>query len=445
MCLRARDHRVVQGLRHRRRKPRWGVDCLASLAFGLALLAALTPALAQAAPGDLDPSFGTGGKVTTDFGGDVGGEILSVAIDRQGRIVAGGFSAGSRGPGYFTLVRYRSDGSLDPSFGTGGIAVTDLEGTAFSVAIDRVGRIVAAGSAIQSASASSDFAVARYHSDGTPDRSFGSGGKVTTDFGGLEYARSVAIDSRGRIVAAGQRGLERGWFVLARYTPSGNLDPSFSGDGKAITGFRGIGVRARATSAVIDSQNRIFAAGYVDTGAGDDDFALVRYSANGVISSRSFGTGGKVTTNFGGDEDAESVAIDSQERIVAAGRTNGGFALARYYADGSLDRAFGDDGRVSTDFAYGSAYDVAVDSQGRIVAVGGQPTGGEYDNRSAFAVARYNPNGSLDSSFGAGGKVTTDFGAETLDEAFSVAIDSQDRIVAAGYRSGVYALARYLG
>jgi hypothetical protein len=98
---------------------RWSFDSLASLAFGLALLAALlAPAFAQAAPGELDPSFGTGGKVTTDFGGDVGGEILSVAIDSRGRIVAGGFSAGSREAGHFTLVRYRSDGSLDPSFGT---------------------------------------------------------------------------------------------------------------------------------------------------------------------------------------------------------------------------------------------------------------------------------------------------------------------------------------
>jgi uncharacterized delta-60 repeat protein len=417
----------------------------AGLLLGFAIVGALlVPSVARAAPGDLDPSFGTGGKVTTDFGGDVGGEILSVAIDSRGRIVAGGFSAGSRSPGSFTLARYRSDGSLDPSFGTGGIAVTDLQGTAFSVAIDRVGRILAAGTT-QSAPGDSDFAVARYHSDGTPDGSFGSGGKVTTDFGGDEFALSVAIDSRGRIVAAGQRGLERGWFVLARYTPSGNLDPSFSGDGKAITGFRGIGVRVRASSALIDSRNRIFVAGNVDTGSRGDDFALVRYSANGIISARSFGTGGKVTTDFGGNDYANSITIDPQGRIVAAGHTNGDFGLARYHADGSLDHAFGGDGKVTTDFAGGGADDVAVDSQGRIVAVGYQPTGGEYEDLGAFAVARYNPNGALDSSFGAGGRVTTDFGADTLDEAFSVAIDSQDRIVAAGYRSGVYALARYIG
>jgi uncharacterized delta-60 repeat protein len=164
------------------------------------LAAFLAPSLAQAAAGDLDPSFGTGGKVTTDFGGDVQGEIVSTAIDSRGRIVAGGFSGDIHSRGYFTLARYLPDGSLDRSFGTGGIAVTGLEGTAFSVAIDRVGRIVAAGSA-RGAPAGSDLAVARYHSDGSPDTSFGTGGVVTTDFGGDEWARSVAIDSRGRIVA----------------------------------------------------------------------------------------------------------------------------------------------------------------------------------------------------------------------------------------------------
>jgi uncharacterized delta-60 repeat protein len=429
------------------RNPRAKPSMHGLLALTAVLAAMLVPALARAAPGDLDPSFGAGGKVTTDLGEDAGGEILSVAIDSRGRIVAGGFSAGSTTPGDFTLARYRSDGSLDPSFGDGGIAVTDLEGTAFSVAIDRVGRIVAAGSEIQSAPASSDFAVARYHSDGTPDRSFGSGGKVTTDFGGLEYALSVAIDSRGRIVAAGQRDLGRDWFALARYTPNGSLDPSFSDDGKAVTGFRDLATTARATSAVIASGNRVVVAGYIrPKGSGDDDFALARYSARGIISTRSFGDGGKVTTDLGGYDYGYGATIDLQGRIVLAGGSDGDFALARYRPDGTFDRAFGGDGKVTTDLGlYGNADDVAIDSQGRIVAAGYEHTGGEYEDRSAFAVARYNPNGSLDSSFGGDGRVTTDFGADTLDEAFSVAIDSQDRIVAAGYRSGVYALARYLG
>ena len=223
--------------------------------------------VAQAAPGDLDPSFGGGGKVVTDLGGDVGGEILSEVIDFRGRIVVAGFSGTPTASHYVTLARYRPNGSLDPSFGVGGVAVTDLVGTGFSVAIDRVGRIVIAGTA-RGASGSTDFVVARYHSDGSPDGSFGGRRWVVTDFGGIDYARSVAIDSHGRgIVAAGQRGLDRGWWVLARYMPDGSLDPSFSGDGKAITGFGAVGSRARATSALIDSRNRIFVGGYLYGGA----------------------------------------------------------------------------------------------------------------------------------------------------------------------------------
>jgi uncharacterized delta-60 repeat protein len=430
-------------------QPRDRFSIQAVLAFALALFTPfLAPTLAQAAAGDLDSSFGAGGKVTTDLGG-TDDESVSIAIDSQGRIIA----AGVGGATYdFTLARYNPNGSLDRSFGSDGRVATDFGGgpgfaSATSVAIDPQGRIVSAGYT-QSGSGDADFAVARYNPNGSLDPSFGTGGKVTTDFGAIEFARSMAIDSQGRIVVLGQRGLHRGWFVLARYSPDGTLDSAFSADGKAITGFRGLAVGARASSVAIDSGDRIVAAGYIRDSSGDHDFALVRYSRNGIVSVHSFGSGGKVTTDFGEDDNASSMMIDSRGRIVAAGDTdsNSDFALARYSSDGSLDRSFGGDGRVTTDFA-GSADDVAIDSQGRIVATG--YSGNGDSDRSAFALARYNPNGSLDGSFGPGGKVTTDFGTDTLDEALSVAIDSQERIVAAGARCSVsgcdFALARYLG
>lgn len=401
----------------------------------------LFPGVSRAAPGDLDPSFGDGGTVRTDFGGDVYGELQSVAIDSRGRIVAGGFRGNN-----LALVRYRRDGSLDPSFGAGGIATTDIDGGAFAVALDRKGRIVAAGYA-RSTPYGSDFAVVRYHSDGSPDDSFGTDGEVTTDLGASEYATSLAIDSHGRIIAAGQRGAFRQWFVLARYKPDGTLDDSFSADGKAIAGFRDVATSARAWDAALESKNRIVTAGTIQTTAAGDDFVLARFSANGVLTRGSFGRSGKVITDFGGSESCHGVAIDPEGRIVAAGDadSNSDFALARYRSNGSLDPSFGSDGRVTTDVG-GSADDVAIDSQGRIVAVGYQAGRGNYDDRSAFAVARYNPDGSRDRSFGSNGVVTTDFGADTLDEAFSVAIDAHDRIVAAGgVTPGDYALARYLG
>jgi uncharacterized delta-60 repeat protein len=425
----------------------------------LTLFAALLVAPGtNAAPGDLDPSFGNGGEVSKNLTSDVD-QFLSVAIDSRGRIVAAGGPPGDgRTHAHFVLALYRSNGSLDPSFGDGGIADTDLPGNPFSMAIDLKGRIVVAG--CTGFGDGGDFEVARYHSDGTPDDSFGTGGVVTTDFGGPDCALSVAIDSRGRIVAVGNRGSgnrygDGGWFVLARYTPDGSLDPSFSGDGKAITGFRDRATGARATSAAIDSKDRVVAAGSIRKldYPYDRDFALVRYSTNGIPTARSFGTRGKVTTDFGDQDSARSITIDSQGRIVAAGQTypttspdNDSFALTRYHPDGSLDPTFGGDGMVVTDF--GTASDVAIDSHGRIVAVGYTRYGNACDPPNQcgpnFAVARYLPGGGrLDPAFGGDGRVVTDFGIG--GRANSVAIDSQDRIVVAGWEGGSFALARYLG
>ena len=406
------------------------------------VVALLVSPVAQATPGDLDPSFGTGGKVKVPTGMV---QALSVAIDTQGRIVAAGGPPGDgRTPAHFVLARYRSNGSRDPSFGNGGVADTHVRGDLFSMAIDLKGRIVAAG--CTSFGGGGDFEVARYHSDGTPDHSFGNGGVVTTDFGQDDCAFWVGIDSGGRIVATGNRGLGRngGWFALARYKSNGTLDDSFSGDGKALAGFRDRATGARATSAAIDSRDRIVEAGSITTVGypGDRDFALIRYSANGLVSARSFGMGGRVTTDFGADEDANSIAIDSDGRIVAAGDTyttvpyRNSFALARYNPDGSLDGTFGGDGKVVS--GGGTASDVAIDSLGRIVAVG-YPRCGDQCSPN-FVVARFSPDGSLDRTFGGDGRVVTDFGPPARPNA--MAIDSQDRIVAAGCCSY---FGRYLG
>jgi uncharacterized delta-60 repeat protein len=434
-------------------RPRVSVHHL--LAFELVLVAAaFAPTLAHAAPGDLDPSFGNGGKVMMKLTSGAG-QFGSVAIDSRGRIAAAGGPWGDEHTrAHFVFARYRSNGSLDPSFGDGGIADTDVPGELSSMAIDLRGRIVAAGCT------GGDFEVARFHSDGTPDDPFGHGGVVTTDFGGPDCARSVAIDSRGRIVAVGQRGSgnrygDGGWFVLARYRSNGALDDSFSGDGKAITGFRGspsFAFGARATSGVIDPKNRIVAAGSIRSSEYpyDRDFALVRFSANGIRTTRSFGARGEVTTDFGAEDAANSIAIDSRGQIVAAGLTYttvpyiDSFALARYQPDGSLDRTFDGDGKVVT--GLGTAHDVAIDSRGRTVAVGET----RYENVCGpnqcgpkFAVTRYLPDGGLDPAFGGDGTVITDFGIGGRPS--SVAIDLQDRIVVAGADGNSYLLARYLG
>jgi uncharacterized delta-60 repeat protein len=300
---------------------------------------------------------------------------------------------------------------------------------AHSVTIDSQGRIVAAG---YSASGSTQgVALARYNPNGHLDSSFGEGGEVTTDIAerGLGGpANSVAIDSRGRIVVAGY-GLHgsRGDFALARYWPHGGFDRSFSGDGRLTTHFKGGGA---ANSIAIDSRRRIIAVG---GGPQVPNFALARYKASGRLD-RSFGGNGKVLLDFGRSS-AHSVAIDSRGRIVAVGGGHGKFALARYKPNGNLDRAFSNNGKVTGPLRVNAgAGFVGIDSRRRIVAVGG---GGVR----SFLIARYKPNGSLDRSFGRHGKVKTDSAASSV---WSAAIDSRDRIVvAAGHATGV--LARFIG
>jgi uncharacterized delta-60 repeat protein/uncharacterized repeat protein (TIGR01451 family) len=407
---------------------------LALAALVVALVAAALPGAAVAAPGALDPSFGSGGEVTTDFGGSDGAQ--AVAIQSDGKIVAvgGTFSFPS---GDFALARYNADGSLDPSFGSGGKMTTDFGGfdAASAAVIQPDGRIVAAGR-----SGSGDFALARYNADGSLDPTFGSGGKVTTDFGGFDAAFGVALQADGKIVAAGQGG-PGGGFALARYNTDGSLDPSFGSGGEVTTHFTS-GVEV-VIAVAIQLDGKIVVTGQTFAG-GFQRFALARYNTDGSLDA-SFGSGGIVATNFGFDSAfGGALAIQSDGKIVAAGRAGTDFLLARYNGDGSPDATFGSGGIVTTDFGgtfFDAAFGVALQSNGKIVAAGGTFSFPSAD----FALARYNPDGSLDASFGSGGKLTTDLGG--FDVANGVALEADGKILAAGTggSGSDFALARYLG
>ncbi len=238
-----------------------------------------------------------------------------------------------------------------------------------------------------------DFALARYKRNGDLDRSFGAGGKLTTDFGSTDVATSVVIDSRNRIVVAG--GVDSGGeddFVVARYKRSGSPDPSF-GTGGAVTTDFGMGDWASAVA--IDRHDRIVAAGEAYTPNGSSEFALARYDRHGQPDV-SFGVGGMLTTNFqdGRYDQATSVAIDSHNRIVAAGNTadrrscfytvcaDSRFALARYGRQGYPDHSFSRNGKVAN--PHGNALSAAIDSRDRIVAAGAN-----VKHRRRFKLARY--------------------------------------------------------
>ena len=447
------------------------------------------------ADGTFDTTFGGDGKVTTRISTHAGGTAYSMAIQPDGKIVAAGYGSNSGTWTDIALARFNSDGSLDNTFGGGGIVNTDFFNTyesAYAVALLPDGRIVASGyfafgsdyefsvvryhangtldntfdgdgkiytpmgfpvnsaasdvatqadgkiivAGYASNGSNDDFMVARYNTDGSPDSSFGSDGKVTTDivqfnpFG--ERARAVAIQTDGKIIVAGHSNATANTtdFTLVRYNPDGSRDFTFDGDGIVTTHFS---ASEDINDVAIQPDGKIVAAGYVSNGS-TIDIAVARYNADGSLDT-AFDGDGKLTTDFGGGGDrAESVAIQPDGKIAIGGAASLGpgydFALVRYNADGSLDASFDVDGKLTTDMTgLGDAVNaIAIQADGRIVAAG---VGGSF-NGLDFALARYNPNGSLDASFDGDGKVTTSI-LSASDVATGLAIQSDGRIVLGGY------------
>ena len=200
-------------------------------------------------------------------------------------------------------------GTLDPTFGSGGIVTTDVGDYCTTVAIQSDGKIVVAGTGIYVG----DFALARFNTDGSLDTGFGADGKVTTDFGSHDTPRSVAVQEDGKIILAGSSA---GDFAIARYNHNGSLDPGFGAAGKVTTDF---GASETGNSVAVQDDNKIVAAGYSSLGSElGSNFVLARYNSDGSLDT-GFGSGGKVTTSFGGRAYGSSVAVQDDGKIVVAG------------------------------------------------------------------------------------------------------------------------------
>jgi uncharacterized delta-60 repeat protein len=280
----------------------------------------------------------------------------------------------------------------------------------------------------------------RLLSAGDLDSTFDFDGRVTTDFAdGADSGHGVAIQADGKTVVAGSsdRGDHDCDFAVARCNTDGSLDTSFDGDGKLTTDF---GPSSFGYSVAIQPDGKIIVAG--DTW--DYDFAVARYNTNGSLDA-SFSGDGKLTTDFGSAyatyDEAYSVAIQADGKIVVAGSSHNAdydydFAVARYNTDGSLDTTFDGDGKLTTDFVspFDVAKSIAIQADGKIVVAGG--------SNGDFAVARYNTVGSLDTSFSGDGKLTNDFGSGSC-HAYSVAIQANGKIVVAGVSGSDFAVSRY--
>jgi len=421
---------------------------LVALVTGAAFGGQMPPALAS--PGDLDPTFGEGGVVTTSFAQEptpshYGAYAYAVAVQPDGKIVAGGW-AGPGGPEEFALARYGRDGRLDVTFGDDGEVTTDFGDGSDEVgelAFQSDGKIIAVGAGRRGVA----FGIARYEPDGTLDATFSGNGKVTTRFSvGVDHASAIALQADGKIVVAGTAGIYFAWpspsgaeFALVRYNPDGTRDTTFSGDGRTTTNFTpGFDSVGRVT---IQADGTIVAAGIA---RGSRKIALASYNPDGTLDT-TFGDGGTKISAFVPGARVSAIAIQPDDRIVAAGFIDDGatLALARYNPDGTPDTTFSGDGKTTQEITDGRflAYDAAIQPDGKIV-LAGEGSGPSY--YSAFVLARYDPDGALDATFGVDGFAVTDFSPH-FDLAYAVAIQSDGKIVAAGTAEATYfALSRYL-
>ncbi|MFO0014417.1 MAG: DUF4347 domain-containing protein, partial [Planctomycetota bacterium] len=387
-----------------------------------------TASITVAAVNDAPTFFSGDGIVTTAFDLSTD-DANSVAIQPDGKILVGGRSVSSDyWTDRFAIARYNADGSLDTSFGVGGKVTTTLAGTNYgqSIVVQPDGKILLGGFTGNPADdLNLDYALLRYNSDGTLDTSFGTGGSVVAaNGGGMDYGQSVVVQTDGKILFSGSS------FGLIRYLANGALDTSFGTNGMATTNF-GIGT-GDANQVAVQADGKILLAGLYYNGS-TTVFAVARHNANGTLDT-SFGTGGIVTTNFGSSNDSGySLAIQSDGKLVVGGTYNTGgsadFALVRYNANGSLDTSFGTDGKVTTPVGSGNdqGRSVSIQADGKIV-LGGWSNVGFNDH---YALVRYNVDGTLDTSFGTGGKVTTNVG-DSGGRADRITIQPDGRIVIVG-------------
>ena len=362
--------------------------------------------------GSIDNTFGVNGKVITDFAGAfVASDIAhAIAIQADGKIILGGQQ-------------------FNPTVG-------------------------------QPFNSKNNFALARYTANGVLDASFGTGGLVKTDFGGPYESniRALLLQPDGLIIAAGvvdslntTGGITPSDFALARYTTNGNLDISFGTNGLVKTN---VGGADQINALQLLSNGQLIAAGFLRNSAYDDSIVIVKYNSNGSIDN-TFANNGVCTQLIGSTSGAEDLAIQADGKIVVVGGTNLGshsiFYVARFTANGLYDASFGTNGITTTDFQTGKecyARAVVIQSDGKIILGGtaNKPYLTTLSNND-FALARYTTNGVLDSGFALNGLDTTDFSPNSnthfADYGYDLALQADGKIICAGTSAMSFAAARY--
>jgi len=304
------------------------------------------------------------------------------------------------------VVHYVSDGTLDATFATGGVQTSaSSQGSLSDLTFLEDGRIVVVGN-----HASADLLMAAFDADGTLDSTFGSGGVVITDVdGGYDSFSAIQQQADGRLIVAGQSVVGSRDFLVAAYSTEGVLDTTFGTNGYTSLDFDGGGDAGRALAILADDS--IVVAGYGDSAEGDEDFAVTKLDADGQLDT-TFGTDGWASVDFAeGDDRATDMAIDDAGRILVVGEAELGtertFGVARLTAAGTLDTTFGTDGLTTV--AVTSACEAnAIALDGDAIWVAGFAS---TEDEGSMALVALDADGVVDDGFGEGGWVTIDFPA----------------------------------
>jgi uncharacterized delta-60 repeat protein len=392
------------------------------IAIGLLSLRARTQ------PGALNKNFGNNGVIETVLGGNgntLSGYTRNSFVQPDGKIlVVVEFT--------FAVVinRRLANGSIDSSYGKNGFSVP-VNMNQPSAAIQSDGKLVVVGETSQ---VNSEFITARFTTSGTLDASFGNSGITITNAGSENDAlTAVAIQSDNKIIAGGEsyrNGISQ--FALIRYNTNGTADPSYGNNGLVITNF---GNSCNINALVLQPGNKVVAVGNYNDGT-NGDFAIARYLINGSLDT-SFNGSGEVTSNFGNSDNAISVALQTNGKILVGGyytnqQYNSHFEIARYNANGSIDSSFNGTGVAGTNF--GSTEEIfaslAVQSNGKIIAGGYIYTTNGFDD---LALARFNVSGGIDSSFGLYGQVLDSIGNGNYNFLNCLTLESNGQILSGGY------------
>lgn len=408
-----------------------------------------------AASGDLDPTFGGGGGYVMPDVGPASGPANASILQPDGKLLAGGNAYIDTPNGNNALiVRYNPDGTLDTSFDTDGkvyVAIGFGEEVFYALALQPDGKIVGVGTC--QVGVNVDFMVVRLNPNGSFDTTFGGGdGIATTNIRGTtghDIAFGLAIQRDGKIVAVGRSETTLNGekdSAIVRYNPDGSLDTTFDGDGILVKNFAP-GETDAAASAAIQLDGKIVMSGNFAGYAGvarfnADGTTDTSFNNGGVLWSAFMASGSCCGIPFGG---SPTVTIQWDGKILFGGDTSNGydFAVARLNPNGSYDNTFGV-GAIYTNisgFSTDHLYSLSIQSDGKILAAGFSDNIAPY---GVFSLIRLNPNGSLDTSFSNDGIVFTEFGG-SYDYGFSVASVPDGRVIVGGLISGKHGIARYQG